>query len=230
MFIISFLEVDSIDGSSVDVLDLSVASGNTHKGVSTLLPALLRLWNLSLHLFKELDALRIGISNLVDDLGGFDLSHFVVEVKGALSDWDNTFNDVPEDTLVAWSGGQRSRVGPSLVEVNFLDELLEVQLAHVRTVAAFFDELDQESIVPLDVGLWVSDLHFFKVLFWHDLEEETEDTGKELGVFVFALVVEEMDDVHFQIEQFSVNGVLTGRMEMELNTMESGLRDVSIEE
>ena len=80
-------------------------------------------------------------------------------------------------------------------------------------------------VVPLDVGnrvgLRVSLLHFLEVLPWHDLEEEAENTGSELGAVLLSLAVEEMDDVH---------GVLTGGVEMELRTVEGGDWDVWVEE
>jgi len=84
--------------------------------------------------------------------------------------------------------------------------------------------------VPLDVGLRVSLLHFLEVLLWHDLEEEAENTGSELGVVVLSLAVEEMDDVHLEIEELTVDGVLTGGVEMELRTVEGGDWDVWVEE
>jgi len=39
-----------------------------------------------------------------------------------------------------------------------------------------------------------------------------------------------MDDMHFEIEEFSVDGMLTRSMEMELETEELGLRDMIVKE
>jgi len=227
--IISILEVDSVEGSTVLVLNLSVASGDSHVGVASVFLASLGLGDVLLQFLKELDGLVVALGDLVGDLLLLDTLHGGVAIEGGLSDWDDTFDDVPEDTLVTWSGGQRALVGPSLVELDLTDELFKVQ-HESRLICWVLDELTQKFVVPLDVGLWISFLHFFEIFLWHDLEEESENTGTKLRVIMFPFVVEEMDDVHFEIEELAVDGVLTGGVEMELGTVEGGDGDVLVEE
>lgn len=211
------MEIDSIDGSTVAVLHLPVASSDSHKGVSGILLAFLGGWDVLFQLFEELDGFGVAEGKLVGDLLLLDPSHTGEHVEGGLPDWNHTFNYVPEDALVTWSGGQRALVGPSFIEVDLVHELFEVQ---VEAAIVLGTELNHESIVPLNLSLGVSDVHFLEVLFWHDLEEEAEDTSSELRVVVLSLVIQEMDDVHFEIEELSVDGVLTWGMEVELGTVE----------
>ena len=225
----SVLEVDSEDGSAILVLDLSVAAGHSHEGASGLDLALLGVWDVGFELLEEGDGFWVLVGKLVGELFLLDLAHLGVHVEGALSDWDDAFDDVPEDALVAWSGREGARVGPSLVEVEPLHELLEVQLGEVSG-GLLLDEPKEEAVVPLDVGLRVSELHLLEELLGHDFEEEAEDTGHELGVLVLRLLVEKVDDVHFQVEELAVDGVLTWGVEMELDTMERGGWDVLVEE
>ena len=229
---ISVLEVDSVDRPVILILDLSVASTNSHESGAILLEALLGVWNIGLELFEESNGLWILVGNFVGDLVGFDFSHVHVKVEGALSDWNDTLDDVPEDTLVAWSGGQGSWIGPSFVEIKLLDELGKVKFSHIKWLIAvllLFDEGEQESVVPVNVGVWVSEFHFFEVLFWHDFEEESEDTSDERGVLVLRLLVKEMDDVHLKVEELTVDGVLTWGVEMELDTVERSSWNVRVE-
>jgi len=215
---ISILEVDSVEGSTVLVLNLSVASGDSHVGVASVFLASLGLGDVLLQFLEELDGLGVALGDLVGDLLLLDTLHGGVAIEGGLSDWDDTFDDVPEDTLVTWSGGQRALVGPSLVELDLTDKFFEVQ--HESSLIHWvLDELAQKFVVPLDVGLWISYLHFFEIFLWHDLKEKSENTGTKLRVIMFPLVVEEMDDVHFEIEELAVDGVLTGGVEMELGAV-----------
>lgn len=233
--VVSILEIDSEDGSAVLVLDFSVAAGDSHEGVSSLLLGSLGSWDVFFQLLEELDGLGILVSEMIGALMFLDLSHFGVHIKGGLSDRDDSFNDVPEDSLVTWSGGQRALVGPSLVEVKLLDELGQIQVTHAfftrPSLSLFFlDQFKHESVVPLNIGLRISDVHLGKVWFWHDLEEEAKDTSAKLGVLVLTLIVQEMDNVHFKVEELAVNGMFTWGMEVELDTVESGLWDMLVEE
>ena len=226
---ISILEVDSVEGSTVLVLNLSVASSDSHVGVASVFLASLGLGDVLLQFLEELDGLVVGFGDLVGNLLLLDTLHGGVAIEGGLPDWDDTFDDVPEDTLVTWSGGQRALVGPSLVELDLTDEFFEVQ--HESSFIHWvLNELAQKFVVPLDVGLWISYLHFFEIFLWHDLEEKSENTGTKLRVIMFPLVVEEMDDVHFEIEELAVDGVLTGGVEMELGAVKGGDGDVLVEE
>jgi len=219
--LIHFVEVDSVEGSTVQVLDLSVASSDSHEGVASLLLASLGHWDFLLHLLEELEGLGIALGDWVGDHLVLDTLHGGVRVHGGLSDRNDAFDHVPEDTLVTWSGGQRALVGPSPVELDPADEGFEVQ-PEAGLALWVSDKLTQEFVVPLDFGLRVSDLHFLEVLLWHDLEEEAENAGTKLRVIVFPFGVQKMDDVHLHIEDLTVNGVLTWGMEVELGAVEGG--------
>ena len=208
-------------------MDLSVASGDSHEGVSIFLLASLAFWDVLFQLFEELESLVVAGGNLVGKLLLFDASQTGIHIEGRLSDWNDILDDVPEDTFVAWSGGQRALVSPSLIEVDSGDELLKIKLESTVSLVA---ELDEEVVVPIDLGLWVSGVHFFKVLFWHDLEEETEDTSSELTIIMLSLVVQEVDNVHFKVEELTVDGVLRWGMEVELGTMEGSNWNMWVEE
>ena len=221
------MEVDSVDGSTVAVLDLSVASGDSHEGMSSLLLAFLGGRDLLFQLFEELNGLVVAEGNLVGDLLLLDASHAGEHVEGGLSDWDHVFDHIPEDALVTRSGGQRALVGPSLIEVNLIYELFKIQFKATILVVA---ELDHELVVPLNVGLRISDVHFFEVLLWHDFEEEAEDTSSKLRVIMFSFVVQEMNNMHFKIEEPTVNGMFTWGMKVELCAMESCNWDVWVKE
>ena len=221
------MEVDSVDGSTVAVLDLSVASGDSHEGVSGLFLAFLGGRDLLFQLFEELNGLVVAEGNLVGDLLLLDASHAGEHVEGRLSDWNHIFDDVPEDALITWSGGQRALVGPSLVEVDLLYELFKIQF---KAIIMLFAELNHELVVPLNVGLRISDVHFFEVFLWHDFEEEAEDTSSELRVIMFSFVVQEMNNMHFKIEELTVNGMFTWGMKVELCAMESCNWDVWVKE
>lgn len=123
-WIFSILEIDSVHGSTIFVLDLSVASCDSHKSVVTFLFAqlLLGFGDVLFQFFEECNGPWLLIGNLVDNLLFCNLSHFSVQVEGRLSNWDNVFDDVPENTFITWGGSQRALVSPSLVGVDLLYE------------------------------------------------------------------------------------------------------------
>lgn len=100
--------------------------------------------------------------------------------------------------------------------------------------------------MPFNVNLWEVGVSVLEILIRHNLEKESEDTGSELrgtGVLSIFSAIEFlrisiwielefhlMNNMHFEIKKLSVNGVLTRGMEMELETVELGLRDVAVEE
>ena len=159
----SVLEVDSIDGSTVLILYFSIASCDPHEGISTFFLGSFVVWDVGFQFFEELDGFRILIGNWISNLLFLDLSHLGVHVEGALSDWDHALNNIPEDTLVTWSSGQRTPIGPTLIEVKLLHEFVEVQFLFLGARFLLFDKIEHEPVVPLDVSLWVSDLHLFEV-------------------------------------------------------------------
>ena len=93
-----------------------------------------------------------------------------------------------------------------------------------------FDESGHEFVVPLDIGLRISQLHLLEVLLRHDFEEETENAGTKLRIVMFSFAVQEMDDVHLKIEELTVDGMFTWGMEMELRAMEGCNWDMWVEE
>ena len=210
-------------------MNLSVAAGDSHEGVTAILLAFLVLWDVFLQFLEEVEGLLVGSSDLVGDLLLFDASQGGVHVESSLSDWDGSFDDVPKDTLIAWGSGEGAGVSPSLIEVDLTDELLEVQV-HTSLLGWILNQFDQESVVPLNLGLWISSMHFFEILLWHDLEEESENTGSELRVIMFPLSVEEMDDVHLHIKELTVDGVLSWGVEMELSAVKGSDWDMWVEE
>jgi len=90
----------------------------------------------------------------------------------------------------------------------------------------------------MEENVWIFFGSLLKVTIWHDLEHKPKNSCKELGsIFIlrskFAgthFVINEMDDVHFKIHQFSIDGVLRGRVEMELSSVELSTRDVLVEQ
>ena len=70
--------------------------------------------------------------------------------------------------------------------------------------------------IIMEENVWIFSGSLLKVTIWHDLEHESENSCKELGsIFIlrseFAgthFVINEMDDVHFKVHQFSIDGVL----------------------
>ena len=76
------------------------------------------------------------------------------------------------------------------------------------------NQLHQEII--MEENVWIFFASLFKVTIWHDLKQEPKNSCKELGsIFILRskftgthFVVNEMDDMHFKIHQFSIDGVL----------------------
>ena len=84
--------------------------------------------------------------------------------------------------------------------------------------------------MPLDISLRISQLHFLEVLLRHDFKEEAENAGTKLRIIMFSFAIKEMDDVHLEIEELTVDGMFTWGMEMELRAMESCNWDMWVEE
>ena len=80
-------------------------------------------------------------------------------------------------------------------------------------VMLLINQFHKEIIVEKDI--WILGPSLFKVTIWHDLEKESKNTCKELrGIFVLRsklgwadFVINEMDDVHLKVHQFSIDGV-----------------------
>lgn len=83
--------------------------------------------------------------------------------------------------------------------------------------------------MPFHFSLRVPDVHFSKVLFWNNFEEETENTSSERCVIVLSLSVKKMDNVHFEVHELTIDGMLTWGMEVELDSLESGIWDMWVE-
>ena len=66
-------------------------------------------------------------------------------------------------------------------------------------------------------------------IIWHSLEEETQDTVGEVS-WVFLVWRDTVDDVHLEIEQLAVDGVLRRCMEVVLQTLQLAVRAVLIEQ
>ena len=66
-------------------------------------------------------------------------------------------------------------------------------------------------------------------IIWHSLEEETKDTMGESS-WRFAVWNKLVNNVHFEIKQFSVDGVLRRSMEVILETLQLAMLAVLVEE
>lgn len=226
--------VNVVNRSAVALDDLSVANSDSHEFVAIL------------HEGVSVDWVLLGLSlvqpwvfawALVGKLGFFNLSEGVVLVHGRLSDWDDLFDDVPEDSLGARDGGQRSRVSPSSVELENFNEFLEVEVvastsAHSHVFGLSGCELRQESVVVLDIKRKAHLLDSVEEGLWNNLEEESQNTVAELRwlVSLGKAALKSVDNVHFQIQKFSVNRVFGRRVEMILQSVEGGLWNVLVEE
>lgn len=239
-----------VNWSIVLVLNLSVAHSNSHELVSVDVLALHAVVMGGLGKGPSVNFLLIG-----NELGGgetlLDLSELDELIGGALSDWDNLLNNVPHDTFGSWGGGEGSLESPSSVSVDHADEFGKIQSGvlsggqlTVSIVGALgwlvldglelllIDEVGKELVV-VSLGLVL-----LEVGFWHDLEKEAENTVAELGglgisswevsggVFLLELV----HDMHLEVEELTVEGVLGWGMEMELHTVEVGALDMWVEE
>ena len=71
----SILEINSVKSSTVLILDLSIASSDSHESVSIIFLASLGSWNIFLQFFKELNGLVVTFGDLVGDLFMFHTSH-----------------------------------------------------------------------------------------------------------------------------------------------------------
>lgn len=71
----SVLEVYSVDGSTVAILNLSVAPCDSHEGISSLLLTFLRSGNVLFHFLVELDGFGVAQGKVVNDLLFFYASH-----------------------------------------------------------------------------------------------------------------------------------------------------------
>lgn len=98
------LEVNSVDGSTVPILNLSVAAGDPHEGITGLLLAFLGSGDIFLQLLQELEGFGVSNSNFVGNLFFFYAFHGSKLVEGGLPDRNNIFNDVPEDAFVTRGG------------------------------------------------------------------------------------------------------------------------------
>ena len=174
-----------------------------------------------------------------------------VLVHGGLSNWDNSVNQIPENAFDKWGGGERSLIGESPVEVDQLHKLAKVKralfgvlstscLVHVGNHDLFVLLLVNQSGEKLIMieNVWILEFSRLKVFVIHHLEYETKDSCEELGGIRIVgsnfgwvnLLVNEMNNVHFKVHQFSVNGVFSWRMEMKLLRIEVSLWNVLVEE
>jgi len=94
------------------------------------------------------------------------------------------------------------------------------------------DELTEEPVVV------AFSLVLFEPPVWHDLEKETEHSVTELGcirvsfgkVSSAVLFLKLVHDMHLEIEELAIKGVLRWRMEMELHSVEVGALDMRVEQ
>ena len=86
-------------------------------------------------------------------------------------------------------------------------------------------------------NVWILKFSWLKVFVVHHLEYEAKDSCKELGGIRIVgsnfgwinLFVNEMNNVHFKVHQFPVNGVFSWRMEMKLLCIEVSFWNVLVE-
>ena len=71
----AIVKVDSVEGSTVLILNLSIAASDSHEGVSAILLASLRSRDVLLQFFEELLGLVVTGAELVGDLLLLDASH-----------------------------------------------------------------------------------------------------------------------------------------------------------
>ena len=117
-----------VDWSSVGILDLSVAHSDFHELASLVVLAFVVFWELGSGLSELVQVvLALGSNHVVG--GGLVLHPSVLDVfvHGGLSNWDNSVNKIPKNSFDKWGGGERSLIGESLVEIDELHELAEVE-------------------------------------------------------------------------------------------------------
>jgi len=203
--LIGHVNVENV--STVDVENLSVANSDSHELVTVLNNWVSIKW-ISLLLCLNLpvgNLLGISLQSLLDSVGVlilFNLTEWVELIKSLLSDWNHVLDNIPQDTLRARDGGQRSLVSPSSVEVEKFNEFFEIKGSSILSQSLGFkiNHFREESIMVIDIDFWVPRVDLQEVLFWHALEEEAQHSIWELGVntdLVFALNL--MDNMHFQI-------------------------------
>ena len=225
--------VNVVYRSSVALDHLSAADSDSHEFVAIL------------HDGVSVDWVLLGLGLVqpwvkwafVGKLSFLNLSEHVVLVHGRLSNWDDLFDDVPQNSFGARDGGQRSWVSPSSVELENFDEFLEVKVvascsAHSHVFELSGGELRQESIVVLDIEGKSHLLDSVEEGLWNNLKEESQNTVAELRwlVSLGEAALKSVDNMHLQIQKFSVNGVFGWRVEMILQTVEFGLWNVLVEE
>ena len=203
--LIGHVNVENV--STVDVENLSVANSDSHELVTVLNKWVSIKW-ISLLLCLNLpvgNLLGISLQSLLDSVGVlilFNLTEWVELIKSLLSDWNHVLDNIPQDTLRARDGGQRSLVSPSSVEVEKFNEFFEIKGSSILSQSLGFkiNHFREESIMVIDIDFWVPRVDLQEVLLWHALEEEAQHSIWELGVntdLVFALNL--MDNMHFQI-------------------------------
>lgn len=140
-------------------------------------------------------------------------------IQGRLPDWDHVLQDIPEDSLREWSSGQGTSVGPSPIDTELLNELCQVKELVCCMPAS--SRLDKHFFQELVMVVGKSMNREFKVI-GYCFEEEAQYTISELGLLVSSIWNNSMNDVHFKIEQLSIDGMLRRSMEMVLESLELG--------
>ena len=107
-------------------------------------------------------------------------------------------------------------IGPALCELKLLHKGGEVKPNHVLVAGdVLLGQLEEEPIVRVRV--------VFEVGVRNDLEDEAEDTVGELRAALLAgrkIGLNAVDNMKLEIEQFTVNRMLRGRVEVRLHAVE----------
>lgn len=112
--------------SIILILNRPVAKRKTEESITIfVLEWLAVVWHVVASDHPVLFALR-GV--LVDNDLAHDFAVFQEHVQGRLTDWNDLFDNIPEDALSEWRRRKRSLVGPPPVEVELADKLVHVQL------------------------------------------------------------------------------------------------------
>jgi len=218
----SLFTIDFVNGSVVCLLDLARADGGSEEPLITV--TVFAVDSAEVRDGGGGQLVIVGLlvllgGELVDDMLVLNLSVRVECVQGRLSDGDDLLEDVPEDAFGERRSCEATLVGPSSIGVQLFYECRHVKL--LSTALVVRDKGSKELVVVVRVAV--------KVCVGDNLENEAKDTVGELRSFGCG---HRMDDVHLQVIDDSIDGVLGGSVEMSLHTLQVDVLalEVSVEQ
>ena len=136
----------------------------------------------------------------------------LVNIESVNLDWEHSVDHVPVDVLLARRIRHRSLVDPSLLVVDFVEHVSDVESGGHLVLVILKLELSEEVLKSLVEGLvdWIELLH-----------TEHKNSGRILNFgFVIAVGVL-MEALHFQVEVMAINRVLCRVFQNQMSRLEA---------